>query len=255
MKKFKKLLALSLAALFVVGVLAACGSKPETSGTKVYKIATDITFAPFCYIEDEKSVGVDIDLIYAIAEDQGFEIELHAVGWDTAIAECQAGQADGMIAGASITQERKDNGWIFSDGYYTDAQCMAVASNSDIKGFDDLKGKSVAVKNGTMSDTYASSIAEQYGFTVIRLEDDASMYDQVSGGQVVACFNDTAVLEQAIKQGRELKVVAGTENEGAQYGFAVHDSEKQELIDIFNKGLANIKANGKYDEIMAKWFG
>lgn len=266
MKNIKKILALVLVAVFAIGMLAACGGSSDggdapagsgsanADGKKTYRIATDITFAPFCYIDNDESVGVDIDLIYAIAEDQGFEIDLHAVGWDAAIAECQAGQADGMIAGASITDNRKANGWIFSDGYYNDSQCMAVATDSDLKGFDDLKGKNVVVKNGTMSDSYATGLSEEYGFTVVRVDDDASMYLQVTGGQAVACFNDKVVLQQAINKGNELKIVDGTENEGAQYGFAIHDSSKQELIDLFNAGLANLKANGKYDEILAKWF-
>ena len=67
-----------------------------------------------------------------------------------------------MCVRASITEERKGNGWIFSDGYYDDNQSMAVAADSDIKGFDDLVGKTVVVKNGTMSDQYATEIAAQY---------------------------------------------------------------------------------------------
>ena len=47
----------------------------------------------------------------------------------------------------------------------------------------------------------------------------------------------------------------GTANSGSDYGFAVFDPEKQELVDKFNAGLANIKANGKYDEILAKYLG
>ena len=168
---------------------------------------------------------------------------------------CQAGQADGMIAGASITEERKSNGWIFSDGYYDDNQSMAVAADSDIKGFEDLAGKQVAVKNGTMSDQYATELADQYGFTVVRVDDDDMMYQQVAGGQAAACFNDTVVLQQNIKKGVALKIVEGTANEGAQYGFAVFDAKNQELIDLFNAGLANVKASGKYDEILAKYLG
>ena len=168
---------------------------------------------------------------------------------------CQAGQADGMIAGASIKQERIDNGWIFSDGYYDDNQSMAVAADSDITGFDGLAGKQVAVKNGTLSDNYATELSEQYGFTVVRVDDDDMMYQQVTGGQAAACFNDTVVLEQNIKKGVPLKIVEGTQNEGAQYGFAIFDPANQELIDLFNAGLANVKASGKYDEILAKYLG
>ncbi|MBM6901145.1 transporter substrate-binding domain-containing protein, partial [Gemmiger formicilis] len=118
--------------------LAACGSTPSTSSSaaesasseaasaetagsdKTWVIATDTVFKPFEYTDASGNfVGIDVDIVAAIAEDQGFKYEMKSLGWDSAIAACQAGQADGMIAGASITDERKASGWLFSDGYYT----------------------------------------------------------------------------------------------------------------------------------------
>lgn len=237
-------------------------STPETGAAttnsdKTWVIATDTVFKPFEYTDGSGNfVGIDVDIVAAIAEDQGFKYELKSLGWDAAIAACQAGQADGMIAGASITDERKESGWMFSDGYYTATQCMAVAENSDIKGFADLKDKQVAVKTGTQGASYAESLKDEYGFTLNYFEDSPTMYQAVAGGQAVACFEDTPIMAASIKDGGlGLKIVEGTENEGADYGFAVFNSDEQELLDMFNAGLANIKANGKYDEIIAKYLG
>ena len=197
-----------------------------------------------------------MDILAAVAEDQGFTYDLQYIGWDAAIAACQAGHADGMIAGASITDERKESGWIFSEGYYDATQGMAVAKDSDIKGFEDLKSKSVAVKNGTMSNTYAESLKEEYGFEVVTFSTSDDMYQAVMGGQVQACFDDTPVLKYKIKIGDlAMKFVEGTENEPAQYGMAIFDAKNQELLDLFNAGLKNIKDSGKYDEIIAKYLG
>ena len=161
-----------------------------------------------------------------------------------------------MIAGASITEERKANGWTFSDGYYDATQGMAVAKDSSITGFGDLKGKKVAVKNGTMSNQYAEEIKGEYGFEVVTFATSPDMDQAVMGGQVAACLDDTPILKYNIKTGElDMKFVEGTENEPAQYGFAIFDSKNQELVDKFNEGLKNIKANGKYDEIIAKYLG
>ena len=188
-----------------------------------------------------------MDILAAVAEDQGFTYELQILGWDASIAACQAGQADGMIAGASITEERKASGWIFSDGYYDANQSMAVEASSDITGFDGLSGKSVAVKTGTMSAAYAESLMEQYGFTITYFEDSPTMYQAVVGGQVAACFDDTPIMASNIKDtGIAMKIVEG---------FAIFNADNQELVDMFNAGLANIKASGKYDEIIAKYLG
>lgn len=230
----------------------------ETSDSgKKWIIATDTAFKPFEYKDDSgEYVGIDVDILAAIAEDQGFDYDLQALGWDASIAACQAGQADGMIAGASITDERKNSGWIFSDGYYDANQSMAVAENSSITGFADLNGKTVAVKTGSMSAEYAESLKDEYGFTVTTFEDSPTMYQAVVGGQVDAVFDDTPIMASNIKDnGLAMKLVDGTGNEPASYGFAIFNADNQELVDMFNVGLANIKANGTYDEIIAKYLG
>lgn len=270
----KKLFALGMAAVMALS-LAACGSTPSTSSSaaegasseaasaetagsdKTWVIATDTVFKPFEYTDASGNfVGIDVDIVAAIAEDQGFKYEMKSLGWDSAIAACQAGQADGMIAGASITDERKASGWLFSDGYYTATQTMTVAENSDITGFADLSGKNVAVKTGTQGASYAESLKDEYGFTITYFEDSPTMYQAVLGGQCVACFEDTPIMQASIKDGGlALKVLEDTANEGGDYGFAIFNADNQELLDMFNAGLANIKANGTYDEILAKYLG
>lgn len=222
---------------------------------KTWVVATDTVFKPFEYTNsDNEFVGIDVDILAAVAEDQGFKYDLQSLGWDAAVAAVQAGQADAIMAGASITQERKDNGWIFSDGYYTATQTFVVAQGSDIKSFEDLQGKNVAVKNGTQGADYANSLKDEYGFTVTVFEDSPTMYQDVILGNSAACVEDTPIIKTSIKEGElALEVPEGMENEGADYGVGIMNADNQEFLDMFNAGLANIKANGKYDEIIAKY--
>ena len=151
----KKSLALLLGAVMVMGTLVGCGgstteTKADTADTagdeKVWMIATDTVFRPFEYTNEKgEFVGIDVDILAAIAEDQGFKYELNSLGWDAAVLAVQTGQADAIIAGATIKQERIDSGWIFSDGYYDATQTFVVAAGSDIDSFEDLAGKNVAV--------------------------------------------------------------------------------------------------------------
>lgn len=240
-----------LAAALVLALCAAAGAATADS----YVIATDTVFKPFEYTDASGNfVGIDVDIVAAIAEDQGFDYTLNSLGWDAAIAACQAGQADGMIAGASITEERKASGWLFSDGYFDATQCMTVAAGSDIASFADLAGKTVAVKTGTQDAAYAESLKDENGFKITYYEDSPTMYQAVIGGQAVACFEDTPIMASTIKEnGLTLTIVEGSENEGSPYGFAIFSADNQKLLDMFNAGLANIKANGKYDEILAKY--
>ena len=204
----KKKLALLLCAVMTAGMLVGCGSSsdsssstaqetqaPETSAAddaeaeddatadseassdKVWVVATDTVFKPFEYTnEDNEFVGIDVDILAAIAEDQGFKYELQSLGWDSGVAAVQAGQADALIAGATIKQERIDSGWIFSDGYYDATQTFVIPTDSDITSFEDLEGKSVAVKNATAGADFANSLKDEYGFTVTVFEDSPTMY-------------------------------------------------------------------------------
>lgn len=222
---------------------------------KTWIIATDTVFKPFEYTNEKNEfVGIDVDLLAAIAQDQGFEYKLQSLGWDAAVAAVQADQADGLIAGATMKQERIDSGWIFSEGYYSATQTFVVAEGSDMKTFEDLKGKSVAVKNGTAGADFANSLKEKYGFTVTVFEDSPTMYQDVMLGNSAACVEDSPIMKASIKEGGlKLMIPEGMESEGAPYGFAIMNKDNQELLDMFNAGLANIKASGKYDEILDKY--
>ena len=283
----KKLIALSLIACMAVST-AACGSSSSsdssaaettetadaaeetadaaeetadaadtTASDKTWVIAMDTVFRPFEYTdENNEFVGIDVDIINAISEDQGFKIDIQSLGWDAAVAAVQSGQADGLIAGASITDERKANGWIFSDSYYDSSQIFAVAADSDIASFEDLAGKNVAVKNGTQGAAFAESLKDQYGFTTTVFEDSPTMYQDVVAGNSVACVEDKPIIQDWIaNKGLGLKVVDSMESDPAPYGFAIMNEANQELLDMFNAGLADIKANGTYDEILAKYLG
>ncbi len=247
----KRKLSLVLVAAMLVSCMAISASAAD------WTVATDTVFKPFEYTDDNGDfVGIDVDLLAAIADDQGFTYDLNSLGWDAAIAACQASQADGMIAGASITDERKESGWIFSDGYYNATQSMTVASDSDITGFEDLDGLTVGVKTGTMGATYAESLADEYGFDITYFEDSPTMYQAVSGGQVVACFEDTPIMADSIQSGDlDMTILYDTENEGSPYGFAIFDENNQDLLDMFNAGLYDIVADGTYEEVIAKYLG
>lgn len=255
MKKIiKKVTAVALLTAITLSI-TACGGQGGSG--KKYVIATDTVFRPFEFTnENGEFVGIDVDILAAIAEDQGFEYELQSLGWDAAVAAVQAGQADGLIAGATIKQERIDSGWIFSDGYYNATQTFVLPEGSDVTSFEDLAGKNVAVKNGTAGMDFAESLKDQYGFTTTVFDDSPTMYQDVILGNSAACVEDTPIMADSIKTGGlALVIPSGMESDGAPYGFAIMNKDNQELLDKFNAGLANIKANGKYDEIIAKYLG
>lgn len=277
----KKIMAFSMAAVMALS-MAGCGSKPAAdtaaateaqadttaakaedtaaAGTdaaapaagKKYVINTDTTFAPFEFENDKgEMVGIDLDILKAIAEDQGFEYEVIPVGFSAAVTALEAGECDGVIAGMSITDERAAK-YDFSEPYYDSGVGMAVLQGSDITTYDRLKGQNVAAKIGTEGCTFAESIADQYGFEVTQFESSSDMYQAVLGGEAVACFEDYPVIGYEISRGLGLTLPTPMEK-GSSYGFATLKGANPELVEMFNKGLENIKADGTYDKILSTY--
>jgi len=255
----KKVLSLVLILLLAVGMLAGCGNsskdqaKEDTSKDTVYKIATDTTFAPFEFQNDKGDyVGIDIEILKAIAKDQGFKYELSPLGFSAAVAALESNQTDGVIAGMSITADRQKK-YDFSDPYYDSGVVMAIsATNDTIKSYADLAGKKVAVKTGTEGATFAESIKDKYGFELVYFDESPLMYEDVKTGNSVACFEDYPVMGYGISQGNGLKMVTDMEK-GSSYGFAVLKGKNTELLNMFNAGLKDIKANGTYQKILDKY--
>jgi len=249
MKKIITLL-LACAVLFTV---VSCKKTGDQAKGKVFIIATDTTFAPFEFQDTQGNyVGVDIELLAAIAADQGFAYDLQPLGFSAAVAALESSQADGVIAGMSITDVRKEK-YDFSAPYYDSGVVMAIrAGENTIASYEDLRGKRVAAKTGTEGATFAEGITEQYGFNLVYFDESPFMYEEVKAGNSAACFEDFPVMGYGISQGNGLKMVTSMER-GSSYGFAVLKGKNQDLLQKFDQGLVNVKANGTYQAILDKY--
>jgi len=241
----KKVLMIGILCLVL---LAGCSASKDD----VYLIATDTAFPPFEYTNDDNEfVGIDVELITTIAQRQGFKIELQPVGFSAALASLESGQAHGLIAGMSVTEARKEK-YDFSDTYFEVYAVIGVKAGSDIKTLEDLRGKNVALKEGTTSADYAESIKDEYGFTVSYFDSSPVMYQDVELGNSAACFEDEPILEFNIKNGVNLEIMEGVRVFPTLNAFAVLKGENQELLEKFNAGLKELMEDGTYDEIVAR---
>lgn len=251
-----KRIVLFLSSFLLVG-LFIFGSQPANNvqaATKTYQIGTDVTYPPFEFANEQNQyVGIDIDIMKSIAKSEGFKVNIKPLGFNAAVQAVQSQQIDGVIAGMTITDERKAK-FDFSTPYYKTGVVMAVKKDSQVAGLKDLKGKRVAIKTGTAAGDYATSIAKKYGFTTVTFDDSDNMYNDVVNGNSVACFEDEPVMQYGIKTGLGLKIVTKP-TKGGEYGFAVKKGTNQELLQKFNQGLAKLKANGQYAKIQAKYLG
>lgn len=229
------------------------GGKKATPKKDVYTIASDNSFAPFEFQNtDKKFTGIDVDLLNAIAKQQGFTIEWNHVGFQPSVDAVQAGHADAMMAGMTITDARQKV-FDFSDAYFDSNLTLAVPkSDNDVKKWEDLKGKQVGAKNGTASYDYLAKNESKYGYTLKTFTDATSMYSSLKNGSIQAFMDDEPVVKYAIKQGQEFKTPFDGIPTG-QYGFAVKKGTNPELIEMFNNGLSSLRASGQYQQIVDKY--
>ncbi|MGP4071154.1 transporter substrate-binding domain-containing protein [Piscibacillus sp. B03] len=245
---------LILATAALAMVLVACGTSGSGGDGDTYTVATDANFQPFEYKNPDtgEMEGFDIELIEAIAEDQGFEVEFETMEFDGLLGSMRSAKHDIGIAGISITEDRKE--FIdFSDSYYDSGLILAVPNDSDIESIDDIDGLNVGARQGSTSEDY---LLDNTDAEVTAFPEIVTAYMDLQRGRLDAVLYDLPNVQYYIKEeaSDSLKTV-GDVLEGQPYGIALPKDENPELLESINEGLANVKENGTYDEIYEKWFG
>jgi len=241
----KRLFPVFLALVLVTLSLSACGGK----STK-YLVATDATWPPFEYVDDQNNiVGFDLDLMNAIAEKAGIEIEYQNVGFDPLLAGMAQGTYDAAISSITITAERAQS-MLFSDPYYVAGQMIIVQkNNTSITGEDSLKGKKLGAQLGTTGEALANDVERA---TVKSYNQIGLAIQDLLNGQIDAVICDTPIAEgYANKNASTLKIVGGSLTTES-YGIAVAKG-KTDLLNKINQGLAAVKASGLIDQLVQKW--
>jgi ABC-type transport system substrate-binding protein len=215
-------------------------------------VGTDATWPPFEFVDEATKdfVGLDIDLMKAIAEAGGFEVEFVNVSWDALLAGMATGQYDASISAMTITEDRAKQ-FDFSEPYYNAGQQIAVhASNTTINGVADLVGKVVGTQTGTTGDIEMKKIT---GVTVRGYDTiDQAFLDLVNQQQIEAVVADNPLVGGYIgKYPDTLKAVGGPLTE-EYYGIAVKKNAP-EILNAINAGLKTVLAQGIIAELESKW--
>jgi glutamine transport system substrate-binding protein len=241
---------------YVIGIVLACSLLLLTAcgNDETYTVATDSNFVPFEFLNEETGEldGFDIELIQTLADDVGIEIEFETMEFDGLITGMQTGKFPIGIAGITITEERAET-IDFSDPYYDAGLLVVVQSdNNEIQSIEDLKGKTVATRNGSTTLDY---LKENYPeIEVVPFPGIVEAYMEVRSGRVDAVVYDSPNAQYYVKAeaGGELKTV-GEILEAQQYGIAFEKGS--DIVDDINKSLEKFKEDGTYDDIYEKWFG
>ena len=211
-------------------------------------MVTNAEFPPYEFHDQNAIVGIDVEIAGAIAEQLGLELEIEDIAFDSIIPEIVSGKADIGAAGMTVTEDRKQN-VDFSDTYAHATQVIIVKEDSEIKGVADLEGKIMGVQQGTTGDIYVSG---DYGDEAVeRYAKGMEAVQALAQGKVDAVVIDGEPAKQYIKEVEGLKIIDESYTD-EDYAIAIKKGNTA-MVEAVNAALAELKSEGKLDEIVAKY--
>ncbi|HCZ06997.1 MAG: arginine/lysine/histidine transporter system substrate-binding protein [Thermotogota bacterium] len=243
----KKWLAVLL--VTVIGVSLMAGILEEIKARGYIVMGTEATFPPFEFRNEKNEVvGFDIDIGKKIAEALGVELRIVDMPFDSLIPSLITKKIDIAIAAMTITEERKKS-VNFSDPYFKAGQVIVVRRGAPaIKTLEELKGKKVAVQQGTTGDLIVSEIE---GVKISRFARFTDAFLELMNGRVDAVVLDFAPARAYVAMYPQLVITSDVLSE-EEYGIAVR-KEDTDLLEFINSVLRNMKKS-PYDLLVEKWF-
>ncbi len=252
-KNFMKTIALMSACMIAAASLAGCGAKKEEGAGEekaVLTMATNATFPPYEFYENDKIVGIDAEIAEKIAEKIGMTLEIKDTEFGSIIAGVQTGKFDIGMAGMTVTEERLQS-VNFTDSYATGIQSIIVKEGSDIKTVDDLSGVKIGVQQDTTGHIYA---ADDYGDeNVTPFPKGADAVAALVAGKVDCVIIDNEPAKAYVAANTGL-VILDTEYAKEDYAIAI-SKDNEELLEKVNTALKELIDNGTVKEIIDKYIG
>ena len=253
LKKVTNLFSVALLFICVSIILVGCGASSDGNKGDIKKliVGTDATYAPMEYMDEKGNiVGTDIDIVNAIAEELGIEIEFKNYGWEALLPSAiDSGEVDFAVSSITITEKRKKE-VDFTEPYFEAAQIILVPEDSDVTKFEDLKDKKVSVQINTTGHIVVGELIGETNKNILAAETMPFAITEMLNGNADASVGDNTVILDYQKNNPNVKVktISDSSFEIEYYGMAVKKGNK-EVLDLLNDGIKKIKENGKLKEI------
>jgi ABC-type amino acid transport substrate-binding protein len=213
-------------------------------------VGSDIPYAPFEQGREPNYEGLDIDLVKEIGSRLGLTVEIQDTSFDTIFRDLAQGKFDMVASATTITPEREKT-VSFSDPYYLADQSLMVKKGSDITTVDDVAGKTVGAQKGTTGADFAEDQTDASSVRTYGEIGDA--FNALEAGQVEAVINDCPISKYAERAHPNLAVIQVLTT-GENYGFPFQ-KDATDLREAVNGAIADMTADGTYDQIVEKWVG
>ncbi|AXP08691.1 transporter substrate-binding domain-containing protein [Campylobacter hepaticus] len=248
MKKILNIVLLNLITLF----LNACSdieNSKSNSNIKL-KVGTAPNYKPFNYKQDSKLTGFDTDLVEKIAKNNSIEIVWIETNFDGLIPALKAGKIDMIASAMSATDERKQSVDFTKPYYMSKNLYIKLKSNETLQTKTDLEGKKIGVQLGSVQENTAKAIKNAQ----VQSNKDLNIAVlALKNNKIDAIIADQDTAKGFLKENPELIDFYKEMDNAEGLSFAFDKDKQKEILEKFNKGIDEIKANGFYDILIQKY--
>ncbi|EIP4519620.1 basic amino acid ABC transporter substrate-binding protein [Campylobacter coli] len=253
MKKFLTAFLVAFIGLF----LTACqntktenNTSNEANATLTLKVGTAPNYKPFNYKQDSKLTGFDTDLVEEIAQKNGIEIVWVETNFDGLIPALKAGKIDMIASAMSATDERRQSVDFTKPYYMSKNLYIKLKNNEALQTKTDLEGKKIGVQLGTLQENTAKAIKN----TQVQSNKDLNIAVlALKNNKIDAIVADQDTAKGFLAENPDLVSFYQETDGGEGFSFAFDKDKQKEVIEIFNKGIDEAKANGFYDSLVKKY--
>lgn len=239
--------------LTALSLSVASGLFAASAQADTLRVGMSGGYFPFTFVEQDELKGFEIDVMNAVGEITGDDIEFVTASFSGLAGMLESGRIDTIANQITITPEREAK-YVFTSPYvYDGAQVVVRAGNDTVQGVEDLSGKSVAVNLGS---NYEQLLREQPNADEIDIRTYESNIEQdVALGRVEAFVMDRVSATQVIKEKGLPLELAGQPFSTIENALPFRDDEAgRELRDRVDAALSDLRENGELREISEKWF-
>lgn len=239
-------------------VLAGCGGGSTSSAAKdnpfglqqagTLRVGTLTDAPPNVFLKDGKFTGFDNDLFTAVGSKLGLKVQFVGTDFSALLAQVKNKKFDLASSSITITDARKKT-VAFTNGYDFGYLGLDVPAGSDIKTFDQLKGKRVTVVQGTVQDDYAT----KEGLDPIRVPDYNGALNQLKAGTAQAWVSPAEIGEKTAKDSGGKVVLAAKQISSAPTAFAIAHDNPTFLVAL-NKALDEVIKDGTWTKLQDQYY-
>lgn len=253
MKKFLTAFLVAFIGLF----LTACqntktenNTSNEANATLTLKVGTAPNYKPFNYKQDSKLTGFDTDLVEEIAQKNGIEIVWVETNFDGLIPALKAGKIDMIASAMSATDERRQSVDFTKPYYMSKNLYIKLKNNETLQTKTDLEGKKIGVQLGTLQENTAKAIKDAQ----VQSNKDLNIAVlALKNNKIDAIVADQDTAKGFLAENPDLVSFYQETDGGEGFSFAFDKDKQKEVIEIFNKGIDEAKADGFYDSLVKKY--